>query len=324
MLTATVPDDVDLAEATYATVGAIALHAVRQCEVQIGEHVGVIGLGLVGQLVVRLLAATGVRAVGIDIDPAATALASAAGAMTFAPSDSGLDAHVRASTDGLGLDAVLVCASTRSTDPLELATRLTRDRGRVVVVGNVPITADWKSWYEKELELRLSRSYGPGRYDREYEEGGRDLPAGYVRWTEQRNLQAFLDLVAAGRIKPDELTTHRFAVDQAEEAYAVLSTHSDGARAFGVLLEYPAATASVAAPAPKATASRRTNAEGSPRIGLIGAGAFARSVLLPALQLHGARLRSCRQREGANRSGRRVALRIRARRRLDRGSPRGR
>jgi predicted dehydrogenase len=236
--------------------------------------------------------------VGIDIDPAATALAAAAGATTFAPNDAGLDAHVRNATNGLGLDAVLICASTRSNGPLELATRLTRDRGSVVVVGNVPIAADWKTWYEKELELRLSRSYGPGRYDREYEEGGRDLPAGYVRWTEERNLQAFLDLVAAGRIKPDELTTHRFAVDQAEEAYAVLSAESDGPRGFGVLLEYPEATAPVAAPAPKTTASRRTSAGGAPRIGLIGAGAFARSVLLPALQLHGAQLGSVASERG--------------------------
>ena len=146
---------------------------------------------------------------------------------------------MRSATGGLGLDAVLLCASSSSADPLELAVRLARDRGRIVVVGETTISVDRAPMYEKELELRMSRSYGPGRYDRDYEEHGRDLAPGYVRWTEQRNMQAFLELVAAGRVKPAELTTHRFPIDDAPQAYAVLTGKDEGARPFGVLLEYP-------------------------------------------------------------------------------------
>ena len=146
---------------------------------------------------------------------------------------------------------MLLCASSSSPDPLELAVRLARDRGRIVVVGETTISVDRAPMYEKELELRMSRSYGPGRYDRDYEERGRDLAPAYVRWTEQRNMQAFLELVAAGRVKPGELTTHRFPIDDAPEAYAVLTGKGDGRRPFGVLLEYPEPGCATAPPAPR-------------------------------------------------------------------------
>jgi predicted dehydrogenase/threonine dehydrogenase-like Zn-dependent dehydrogenase len=284
-LVAAVPDGVPLESAAYATVGAIALHGVRRAEAHLGERVGVIGLGLVGQLAVRILAAGGCRVVGIDLDRDAVGLAASAGALAFERDRDGLEGAVLEVTDGLGLDSVLVCAATISADPVRLASELARERGRVVVVGDVPIEADRALFYEKELELRLSRSYGPGRYDRDYEERGRDLPAAYVRWTEQRNMRAFLDLVASGAVDPSPLTTHRFPVEQAERAYALLTNDRGEERPFGILLEY-AYEERAATPRPRAV--RR--AAGGTRIGLVGAGSFARATLLPALRDAGAEL----------------------------------
>jgi predicted dehydrogenase/threonine dehydrogenase-like Zn-dependent dehydrogenase len=285
MLAAPIPEGVALDDAAYTTVGAIALHGVRQCDAGIGESVGVIGLGLVGQLAVRILNAAGCHVVGVDLDTTAVELARGAQAIAFQRNDPALEARVRSATGGLGLDAVLLCASSNSPDPLELAVRLARDRGRVVVVGETRIDVDRALMYEKELELRMSRSYGPGRYDREYEERGRELPAGYVRWTEQRNMVAFLDLVAKGRVSPADLTSHRFPVEHAAEAYGVL-TGADGRRAFGVLLEYPLPT-NEAQPRPLRPARRSAKASG---IALIGAGAYARATLIPALKSAGASL----------------------------------
>jgi predicted dehydrogenase/threonine dehydrogenase-like Zn-dependent dehydrogenase len=283
-LIAAIPEGVSFESAAYATVGAIALHGVRRAEATVGERIGVVGLGLVGQLAVRILGAAGCKPVGIDPDPEAVALATEGGAHAFSRELPGLEKAVLEASDGIGLDAVLVCAAGRSSDPVELAARLARDRGRLVVVGDVPVEAPRALLYEKELELRLSRSYGPGRYDRDYEERGRDLPPGYVRWTEQRNLQAFLELVAAGKLDPSSLTTHRFPVEQAEDAYATLT--GEGRRAFGVVLEYDYAEH---AQGPRPSRPRRSEA-GSARVGLIGAGSFARGTLLPALREAGAEL----------------------------------
>jgi predicted dehydrogenase/threonine dehydrogenase-like Zn-dependent dehydrogenase len=286
-LVAKIPAGVAFEDAAYATVGAIALHGVRQSEARLGERVGVVGLGLVGQLALRILLAAGCETVGIDLDPVAVQLSADAGASAFLRNDPGLEPAVGELTEELGLDAVLICAAGRSADPLGLAARLARDRGRLVVVGDVAVAADRGLLYEKELELRLSRSYGAGRYDREYEEGGRDLPAGYVRWTEQRNLKAFLQLVATSRLDPSALTTHRFPVERAEEAYAVLTGDRGDRRPFGIVLEYgerPERPSS--ADRPRRPSGRRTGT----RIGLIGAGSFARRVLLPAVQASGARL----------------------------------
>jgi predicted dehydrogenase len=290
-LVARVPDGVAFEDAAYATVGAIAMHGVRQARAALGERVGVIGLGLVGQLAVRILAAAGCEAVGIDLDPQAVELARSAGAQAFARDAPGLEDAVGAATDGLGLDAVLVCAATRSTDPLDIAARLARDRGRLVVVGDVPVDVPRALLYDKELELRLSRSYGPGRYDRDYEEGCRDLPPGYVRWTEQRNLQAFVDLIGLGRLDPSPLTTHRFNVDQADAAYEALSPREGERRAFGILLDYPATRSPGAATTrPTARPEPRFRKRTAVRVGVIGAGAFARATLLPALRKAGAEL----------------------------------
>ncbi len=292
-LVARIPAGVSFESAAYATVGAIALHGVRRAEVQVGERVGVIGLGLVGQLAVRLLTAAGCAAIGIDLDADAIALAERDGVLALDRSHAGLEETVLAATGGLGLDAVLVCAAAPSSDPVELAARLARDRGRLVIVGDVRVEASRSVMYEKELELRLSRSYGPGRYDRDYEERGRDLPPGYVRWTEQRNLEAFLELTAAGKICPSELTTHRFPVEQAEKAYAALRDETEGHRAFGILLVYKYDHEQVptnAAAHARQSHRRARGPSGALRVGLIGAGSFARGTLLPMLNDPGVKL----------------------------------
>jgi predicted dehydrogenase len=284
-LVARIPAGVEYESAAYATVGAIALHGIRRAEAQVAERIGVIGLGLVGQLAVRIVVAAGCTACGIDPDPEAVELATAGGAHAFERNRPGLEEMVEAATEGAGLDAVLVCAAGPSSDPTELAARLVRERGRIVIVGDVHVTADRRLMYEKELELRLSRSYGPGRYDRDYEERGRDLPRAYVRWTEQRNLQAFLDLVGAGRLDPTQLTTHRFPVERAAAAYDAL-TGGDGRRPFGILLEYPQSSPSATA----VQAAPRVAAQKGVRIALVGAGSFARRTLIPGFRAAGAHL----------------------------------
>jgi predicted dehydrogenase/threonine dehydrogenase-like Zn-dependent dehydrogenase len=285
-LCARVPDGVELDAAAFATVGAIAMHGLRQAEVDLGARVAVIGLGLVGQLTVKLLLAAGALPIGIDLDAQALRLAEAAGATTLNRTDPGLEARVAELTGGAGADAVIVCAAAPTSDPVELAARLARDRGRIVIVGAVKVEADRALLYDKELEVRLSRSYGPGRYDREYEDHGRDLPLGYVRWTEQRNIQAFVDLVGAGRLDPSDLITHRFGVEDAEAAYGVLSESGDK-RPFAVLLEYPH---EAPRSAPLHAAPTAPSAAGGVAVSVIGAGSFARRVLIPALSGAGARL----------------------------------
>lgn len=284
-LVARVPPTVDLSDAAYATIGSIALHGVHQADARLGERIGVIGLGLVGQLTVRILAAAGCSAVGVDVDREAVDLAAKAGARAFLRSTPGLEGILL--PDGAGLDAVIVCAATDSDDPLNLACQLLRDRGRVVIVGDVPVVASRALLYEKEIELRLSRSYGPGRYDVEYEEHGRDLPVGYVRWTEQRNLQAFVDLVAEGKISPSEVTSHRFSLDEAADAYITATEPGAGPRPFGILLEYPTTETRAVA---RTTDGRPLPRSTGDRIGVIGAGAFATRAVLPYLAKSGAEL----------------------------------
>jgi predicted dehydrogenase/threonine dehydrogenase-like Zn-dependent dehydrogenase len=284
-LVARLPDDVSSEAGAYATVGAIALHAVRQGNCNVGERVGVVGLGLVGQLAVRLLSAGGCAPFGIDLLPEAVELARSAGGDGAVRSDPDLGNRVQEFTRGLGLDALLICASGGSPDLLELAATLARDRGRIVVVGDVAVNAPRALLYNKELEIVLARSYGPGRYDVDYEERGVDLPAGYVRWTEQRNLQAFVDLVGAGKLDPAQLTTHRFPLEAAADAYSVLVNGDDGRRPVGIVLEYPSAPRETyATPAPARAVT------GTPRVGVVGSGSFAQAVLIPALAAEGAAL----------------------------------
>ena len=278
-----VPGEVSFEAAAYTTVGAIALQGVRQADPRLGESVAVIGLGLVGQLAVQLLKAAGCRVLGVDIDPAACELAKVSGADSVADGDQSARAASDALTEGRGVDCILITAGTKSSEPIELAAELARDRARVVVVGLVGMDVPRHSFYAKELELRLSRSYGPGRYDPSYEEKGNDYPIGYVRWTEKRNMEAFLRLVAERKINTEALTTHRFKVADALEAYSLI-LNRNGERCCGVVLEYTGA----AETAPAVQASRtKTAPAGTIGVSFIGAGNFARGVLLPILKRAG-------------------------------------
>jgi predicted dehydrogenase/threonine dehydrogenase-like Zn-dependent dehydrogenase len=278
-LIAPIPSGVFYEEAAFTTVGAIALQGVRQATPQLGDNVAVIGLGLLGQLTIQLLKANGCRVFGIDLDPQRVVLAQ----------ELGIDAAVvraNAQSDGLhftenhGFDAVLITADTQSNDPLMLAGELARDKGRVVAVGAVGMQVPRKIYYNKELDLHLSRSYGPGRYDPQYEEHGIDYPYGYVRWTENRNMQAFLHLVAEGKVDVKKLITHRFPIEQAEAAYDII-TGKTKAAFLGVVLTYSENIGQKQ----DIVLQAKLPPTGGPkiRVGMIGAGSFAGSVLLPAM-----------------------------------------
>ena len=293
-LCAAVPGGVAAEHAAFSTVGAIAMHGVRRAEVQLGETACVIGLGLVGQLVVRLLIAAGVRVIGLDVIEDRCRLAEKAGAvLCAAPTDQGMEAIQQALagiSGGRGADHVFLAAGGSSNGPVETAVKLARDRARVVDIGKTRLDLPWNAYYDKELDVRFSRSYGPGRYDDRYELEGIDYPAGYIRWTERRNLECFLDLIAREEIEVSSLVSGVFPVEQASTVYQDLSSGS--LAAVGVLLEYPAPAASPAegqpaAPsrtvvagkpsAPRATGGRQLTA------GFIGAGNYASSMLLPHL-----------------------------------------
>jgi len=308
-----VPDGVSPEHAAFSTVGAIAMQGVRRAEVQLGETACVIGLGLVGQLVVRLLVAAGVRVVGLDVLQDRCRLAEKAGAVICAaPTDEGM-ADVQQAlaglTDGRGADHVLLAAGGSSNGPTEAAAKLARDRARVVDIGKTRLDLPWNAYYDKELDVRFSRSYGPGRYDDRYELDGIDYPAGYVRWTERRNLACFLDLIARSDIEVDSLVSGVFPMEEATSVYNDLSSGS--LPAVGVLLQYqaPAADAPPSGGAVRRPGSsqRLADAPGLTRpaaadrpaggarpttrrtagrqlvVGFVGAGNYASSMLLPQL-----------------------------------------
>ncbi|MBF0509119.1 MAG: bi-domain-containing oxidoreductase [Deltaproteobacteria bacterium] len=276
-----VPGSLSWAEASFVTLGAIAVHGVRQAEVQFGATVAIIGLGLVGQLAARICLAAGYRVVGVDIDPARNELARISGVLAASEPSEEIVHQVLTISRGIGADAVIVCAAAKdSSDTLRLAADLVKDRGRVVVVGDVGMDIPRREYYAKEIEVRLSRSYGPGRYDPDYEEKGRGYPPGYVRWTETENMSSFLDLVAAGRIRLDDLISHQFPIEQAEAAYGLVTGQS-AEPVLGMVLTYPAdpdlrprRDMSIG-PRPAGTSPGQID------LGLIGAGAFAKGVLLP-------------------------------------------
>jgi predicted dehydrogenase/threonine dehydrogenase-like Zn-dependent dehydrogenase len=289
-LYAPVPDGLAPRHAAFGTVGSIALQGVRQGESRLGEVALVVGLGLIGQLVVQLLTASGVRVVGADPDPARCELAERLGAVACGdPGAAAVEAAVAELTDGHGVDQVYLAAGGGSNQPVELAARLSRDRGRVVDIGKCRLDLPWNAYYEKELDVRFSRSYGPGRYDPEYELQGRDYPIGYVRWTERRNLACFLDLVARGRVDVEPLVSHVADFDDAVEAYRRLK---DGElKAVAVLFRYPEQSAEPEAPEVTVPAVRRGTAGPAParapktpvRLAFVGAGNYATSMLLPHL-----------------------------------------
>jgi len=282
-LTARVPAGVGADAAAFSTLGAIAMQGVRLAAPQAGDCAVVVGLGVLGQLAGQILKASGCRVLGMDISPAALSLAARSRSVdaAAAPDQAG-EASVREFSRGRGADIVLICAGTPSNDPVELAGRIARQKGRVVVVGAVGLTIPREVYYRKELAFTVSCSYGPGRYDPSYEEGGLDYPYPWVRWTEQRNMEAFLDLAAAGSVDPLALVTHRIAFDSAADAYALIADRTE--HFCGILLEYrpktdDARTRRVDLPAASSIAS-----PGRAGIGFLGSGSFAQSFLLPALK----------------------------------------
>jgi len=292
-LCAAVPPGVLPEHAAFSTVASIAMHGVRRGEVQLGETAAVIGLGLVGQLVVRFLVAAGVQVVGLDPVPDRCRLAEKAGAAVCgSPADDGMAAVVRglaALTRGRGADHVFLAAGGSANGPVEAAVKLARDRARIVDIGKMKLDLPWTDYYNKELDVRFSRSYGPGRYDDRYELDGIDYPAGYVRWTEKRNLESFLDLVARNEVEVATLISGVFPLAEAARVYADLK--SGELKSVGVLLEYPVpapddpppATSRVL-PTAKAPARHRTPAGADQvKVGFIGAGNYASSMLIPHL-----------------------------------------
>jgi predicted dehydrogenase/threonine dehydrogenase-like Zn-dependent dehydrogenase len=274
-------------EAAFATLGAVALHGVRTAEVKLGEIAAVIGLGLMGQITVQLLKAAGCRVVGMDIDDSRASLAHELGADAVANSSSAFRDLCLETSRGVGVDSALIAAETSSSEPVNLAGAIARDRAIVVAVGTVGMDIERKAYYEKELDFRISRSYGPGRYDAVYEQKGRDYPIGYVRWTETRNMEAFLQMLADRKISIAPLITHRFAIEDAERAYKLIDRNSREPY-LGVVIQYSQTgdTSQTLRLVPEKTAATRTSHSriSEVAVGLLGAGGFASSTLIPAMK----------------------------------------
>ena len=278
-----IPDDVTFEDAAYATLGAIALQGVRRAEIHLGETVAVIGLGLIGLIAVQILKAAGCRVAGLDISTANFALAKELGCDVCMLSNREAVRKVTAFTRGHGSDAAIITAATRSNDPLELALQIARKRSPIIMVGAGGMDVVRGPFYDKELDLRIATSYGPGRYDPSYEENGHDYPIGYVRWTENRNMEAFLDLLAARSVNVSDLTTHEIPIMDALRAYEMI-TGKIKTRYIGILLKYDLTKANAARRVDLHLPQGHAVSTQDVSVGFIGAGNFAQSYLLPPLK----------------------------------------
>jgi len=279
-----VPDGVSMKHAAFATIGSIALHGFRQAQMQLGETACVIGLGLIGQLLVQILRAAGMRVIGVDIVESRCELARTLGAnAALTPSDHALAATVARLTGGFGADCIFITAGGDSNSATELAVMMARDRARVVDIGKTKLDLPWNDYYMKELDVRFSRSYGPGRYDPQYEERGVDYPIGYVRWTERRNLAAFLELIAEGKLQMDAIISAVQPFANAEQVYQDMAAGRAGGIA--TVFEYDVQTAVPIRPTvPSLRSAAPARKHDVVRLGVIGAGNYASSMLLPHLK----------------------------------------
>lgn len=299
-LCAKIPDGVSDDAASFTVVGSIGLQGIRLAEPTLGECFVVTGVGLIGLMTVQMLRAQGCRVLAIDFDPTKLALAEKFGAEVCNPG-AGEDpiAAGMAFSRGRGVDGVIITASTKSSDPVTQAARMSRQRGRIVLVGVTGLELSRADFYEKELTFQVSCSYGPGRYDPQYEEAGNDYPLGFVRWTEQRNFEAVLDLMASGALDVSDLISHRFEFEAAVDAYTALSTDKS---ALGIMLDYSHAVVGrdirhVVLPQ---SASVASTGPGTPVVGFIGAGNYASRMLIPAFKAGGAHLHTIASSGGAN------------------------
>jgi predicted dehydrogenase/threonine dehydrogenase-like Zn-dependent dehydrogenase len=289
-LCAKVPDSVSVDDAAFVVVGAIALQGIRLVNPTLGETVVVTGLGLIGLLTVQLLRAHGCRVLGLDFDSEKLSIARQFGAEVVDLS-TGADPLAAAEnfSRARGVDAVIVTAATKSSEPMHQAALMCRKRGRIVLVGVTGLELSREDFFKKELTFQVSASYGPGRYDPSYEEGGQDYPFGFVRWTAQRNFEAVLDMMADGRISMEALVSHRFPIEQAEHAYKLVA---GSAPSLGILLEYASTTLQPAGQTiPLGIACAKT-AIPTVTVSFVGSGNYATSVLIPAFKAAGACLRS--------------------------------
>ena len=291
-LCARVPDCVSDDEAAFTVLGAIALQGIRLVQPTLGEAVVVTGLGLIGLVTVQLLRAHGCRVLGIDFDPAKLELARRFGAETVNPS-AGEDpvAAAQAFSRGRGVDAVIITASTKGSDstPMHQAALMCRKRGRIVLVGVTGLELSRADFFEKELTFQVSCSYGPGRYDANYEEKGNDYPVGFVRWTEQRNFEAVLDMMADGRLDVRALVSHRFKIEQAERAYELVG---GAGPSLGILLEYPSEAENPESKVRAQTVTLAPAGSGPVTVAFIGSGNYSTAVLIPAFRSAGARMKT--------------------------------
>lgn len=289
LLSAKVPSSVTDEAAAFTVVGAIGLQGIRLVQPSLGECVVVVGLGLIGLMTVQMLRAQGCRVLGVDFDPARLALATGFGADVVDARTDDVLLAAQAFSRERGVDAVLITAATQSNEPVSQAAQMCRKRGRIVLVGTAGLELSRADFYEKELSFHVSCSYGPGRYDPSYEERGQDYPVGFVRWTAQRNFEAVLDLMANGQLDVGPLVSHRFAVDQAGQAYDLLTS---GKPSLGILLEYSNQSAE-GSPLSRSVkvADTPVKAEGG-SLAFLGAGNYAGRVLIPGFAAAGAKLQT--------------------------------
>lgn len=281
-LCAKIPQGVALRDAALATVGSIALQGVRQGQVSIGDNVAVIGLGLVGQLVAQILKAMSCKVIGIDLDNSRLELASELGAdFVFNGKEELLLEQIIEATSGFGIDTVIITAATSSNETIMLAGNILRDRGTIVIIGNVKMDLPWKLYYEKELNVVFSRSYGPGRYDKNYEEKGIDYPIGYVRWTEKRNMQSILDLIRDGKVNTEKLVSRSLPFPEAVEGYRMLE---EDRNVMSILFEYAGAELNGRTSEQPKVKKQNRAVEARLSISFLGAGKFAETNLLPHLK----------------------------------------